>query len=204
FDTKFKKLYNITKELQIDFMDGKFVKNKSVDIKYVPNLKSYNKKYGLKCEAHLMIKNPIKLISKLNQIGFKKILIHFSAFKTEVELINCLNEIKKYKMIPALVINPNIKLNLIEKLIPKFKTIMLMGVYPGAEGQSFVSTNYLKIKKLRQKFPKLNIQIDGGVNLKTIKKIVDSGANILNSGSFISSSDNPKNSLNILKKLANS
>ena len=53
-------------------------------------------------------------------------------------------------------------------------------------------------------FVKLNIQIDGGVNLKTIKKIVDSGANILNSGSFISSSDNPKNSLNILKKLANS
>lgn len=195
FDTKFYKLIGNSKYMQIDFMDGKFVPKKSVQLKSIPNLK----KYKMDIEAHLMVNSPFKWIPELKKLGFSRVLIHYEAFKTEDELIQCTKLIKKHGMKPALVLNPSTKIKQIEHLLPKYTRVMLMGVVPGAEGQSFITSTYSRIKQLRKLRPKLQIEIDGGVNLKTIKRIINAGANIVNSGSFISGSDNPKAAIKQLK-----
>src|SRR6267378_2103541 len=74
FKERFSKLIKISKEIQIDFMDGRFVKSKFIDFSAIPNLKRYNNNF----EAHLMVQNPIKYILKLKKKGFKKIIFHFN------------------------------------------------------------------------------------------------------------------------------
>jgi len=75
FNERFNKLIKISKNIQIDFMDGKFVKAKSVQLSQIPNLKKYKNNF----EAHLMVKNPESWITKLKQKGFKKIIFHYSS-----------------------------------------------------------------------------------------------------------------------------
>ncbi|MFW5704782.1 MAG: ribulose-phosphate 3-epimerase, partial [Nanoarchaeota archaeon] len=70
------------------------------------------------------------------------------------------------------------------------------------EKQLFLKSVLEKVKEVRKKYPKLNIQLDGGINDKNAKEIFDAGANILSVGSFISSSENPKKALDSLKKIA--
>jgi ribulose-phosphate 3-epimerase len=75
-----------------------------------------------------------------------------------------------------------------------------MGVHPGKEHQNFISSVYRKIEKLRKMNKKVKIQIDGGVNLQTAKKLRKEGANYANTGSFVSDSDNPRDALNRLER----
>src|SRR3989338_6887684 len=74
FQHRFDKLIKISKELQIDFMDGKFVKSKSINFSIIPNLRKFKKH---RFEAHLMTLHPEKYISILKKKGFKKIIFHF-------------------------------------------------------------------------------------------------------------------------------
>ena len=78
-----------------------------------------------------------------------------------------------------------------------------MGVHPGKEHQSFIPPVYKKISQIRKANKKIIIQIDGGVNEKNVKKLIKSGANYLNSGSYVSSSQNPKQALLHLNNLSN-
>ena len=78
--------------------------------------------------------------------------------------------------------------------------VLLMGVYPGKEHQRFISKVYEKIKRLRSINKTIKIHVDGGVNLSNIKKLRKLGVNYINSGSFISDSENPRKELNNLEK----
>lgn len=198
FDQKFELLNNNFKNIQIDFMDGKFVPNKSVSVEYTPNLKNSKSEY----EAHLMINNPKRLIDLVKQKGFSRFIFHFeSCKKNEIELI--VKECKKKKMKPILAINPNTEYSEYMPYLKHFKHIMFMGVIPGKEGQKLIKSVVEKIRETKYNHPGLVIQIDGGVNLLTAKVLSTAGVSILNSGSFISSSSNPKKSQKLLVEEAN-
>jgi len=77
FLERFKTLRPLSKNLQIDLMDGKFVKAKSISLSQIPNLKKYKNNF----EAHLMTEFPQKRIPKLKSLGFKKFIFHFTAVK---------------------------------------------------------------------------------------------------------------------------
>ena len=176
-------------------MDGKFVKTKSFQPKDLPDLRKYKNSF----EAHLMVKDPVKLFVTLKKKGFKKIVFHYEALKSDEKVEETINILQYMNMDPVLAINPETK---IEKIIPflkKIKTIQIMGIKPGKEGQTLLSQTYKRITDLKKIKPSLKIQIDGGVNETTAKKLVKSGANILTTGSFVITSKDPKKAIKILQ-----
>lgn len=186
-------LLPITKQIQVDIMDGIFVKQKSVALWRIPSLKKYNKQF----EAHLMVARPKKYIAKLKRKGFEKIIFHVESTNRPEKVIET---IKKRKLTAFLAINPKTK---IEQIIPHLKSvdgILLMGVHPGKSGQKLLPQTLTKIKQLRKMNKKMPIQIDGGVNDKTAKKLAKAGATILNTGSFVSGAKDPKAALAKLRK----
>ena len=194
FSQRFKKILPIAKNIQIDFMDGKFVNSKSVSLEQIPNLKKYKNNF----EAHLMVKNPEDYIKKLKQKDFKKIIFHIEATKNPKEVIQL---IKNQKLSPYLAINPETNIERILPYISEIKGVLFMGVHPGKEHQHFIAKVYKKISQLRKSNKKITIQVDGGINEKTIKKLALLGVSRINSGSFVADSENPKETLNKLNSI---
>ncbi len=180
-------------------MDGKFTENKSIDFETFEKIKEYpNNTF----EIHLMSYNPCKYAKKIIELGITKVHIHPEVFLTPTELKKCISLLKKNKIIAYIVLNPTTSIDTIKPVVNEIDGVMLMSVNPGKEKQLFLKSVLEKVKEVRKKYPKLNIQLDGGINDKNAKEIFDAGANILSVGSFISSSENPKKALDSLKKIA--
>ena len=195
FDLRFNKLIALKRDLHIDFMDGKFVKSKSINVNQVQNLRNYNMNF----EAHLMTKNPGKYLSLLKKKGFDKIIFHYEAIQ-EDKIISLIKKIKSNNMKAIIALNPETQINNIIPFLTRIYGVLFMGVYPGKENQKFISKVYGKIKGLRKISKKINIHVDGGINLSNIKKLKILGVNYINSGSFISDSENPGKALRSLQK----
>jgi len=194
FNERFFKLIKILREIQIDFMDGKFVKTKGIRPSALPSLKNYSNKF----EAHLMVKNPQKYISLLKKKGFKKVIFHFESLDKE-KIPQLIEKIKQNKMQAWIAINPQTHTKKIIDFLPNLNGILLMGVSPGKEGQKFQPNVLEKAIQLR-KLTKLPIQLDGGVTPLNIRKIFKSKVDIVNSGGFVANAENPKTALEVLMK----
>ncbi|MBX4196823.1 hypothetical protein KW805_04510 [Candidatus Pacearchaeota archaeon] len=188
FDERFNKVKTLSRKFQVDIMDGKFVKAKSINISAIPRLNNYES------EAHLMVRNPLSYIRKLRHKGFKKIIFHYESQKNAGAIEDLIAAIHTYKMKAFIALNPETKVQNLLHFISLIDGVLLMGVHPGKEHQHLLPSIYTKIKQLK-KLAKISIQIDGGVNPLTAKKLKRAGATILNSGSFISDSENPKEAL---------
>ncbi len=196
FYKRFNKLIGITNYLQIDFMDGKFVKAKSVKIEDVPDCHEYWGKF----EAHLMARNPEKYIEKLKEKGFFRVIFHYEALRNDNKIINLISEIKRNRMKAVIAINPSTGLDKILGFLDRVNGVLFMGVNPGKENQKFIFSVYEKIAELRKINRKIEISVDGGVNFSNIGKLRDLGVNYINSGGLISNSSNPKKMLKALKR----
>ncbi len=199
FDNRFKSIIKISKNIQIDFMDGKFVKAKSISMKNVPDLKKYKNNF----EAHLMVKNPLLWINNLKDKGFRKIIFHYEALKDQEKIINLVRILKKGRMKSFIALNPETDILKVLPFLPDVNGILLMGHKPGVEHISILPSIYKKIKSLRLINKNISIQIDGGVNDENIKKLALAGADIFNIGSYITDSENPRAILLILKNKLN-
>lgn len=194
FDEKFRNLIGISNFFQIDFMDGKFVKGKSVKLSEIPNLKETGKKF----EAHLMTKHPEKKFAKLKRKGFRKVIFHYESTKKPERIIK---RAKNLGLVCFMAINPETSVKKISPLLKETGGILVMGVHPGKEHQNLILGTYKKIREIKKHSPRTTVQIDGGVNLQTARKLKLAGADILNTGSFVSSSKNPHEALRKLRKI---
>jgi len=173
--------------IQIDYMDGKYVPYESkftVDDLYHLNPVP-------KQEAHLMVQHPEEIMEEWISAGVEKIIIHAEAdFDWErIREIYHDNYIKLY-----FALNPNTPINKIAPYIKEIDGVTVMGVDPGQGHQKFQGKVLGKIKKLRQDYPKLNIQVDGGMHLEpknTIRQVLLAGANEIVAGSEIFLSKDP-------------
>ena len=195
FDSRYKKLSKISKEIQIDIMDGKFVRKKSVQIKDLPNFLNSRKII----EAHLMVKQPEKYIDTLRKKFVGRIIFHYEAAKTKTPEI--IKKIHSLGMHAVLAINPETKIKQIEKYLPEIHRVLIMGVKPGKENQKLLKGTFTKIKQLKEIYPKIKIHIDGGVNKQTAKKLFEAGADILNTGSYVANAKDPEKALKELQKI---
>ena len=176
----------------LDVMDGSFVRNKSLMFDFkIPK----NKKY----EAHLMIKNPKPWIKK-NYKKVHTIIFHIEPLKKE-EISGLINLIKKNKRKVGIAINPRTSVNKINPFIKEIDTVLVMTVNPGKYGSKFIKKSLDKVKLLRKKYGRLNIEVDGSINDKTILMASRSGANKFVVGSYLQNSENVRNSIKELKKL---
>jgi ribulose-phosphate 3-epimerase len=183
------KILEFAPEIHLDFMDGEFTSKPTVSFSEMNSVLKYADKFF---EVHLMAKNPIKYVNSIKLLGIKRVLIQEEVFDTSDDLGNCIHQFKDLGIEVYVVLNPATGFDRVKKHFEIIDGVMIMSVVPGAEGQAFIESTYDKISLLRDitdgSFP---IQIDGGVTNFNSKKLVESGANNLCVGSYISSSDAP-------------
>ncbi len=193
FKQKILKVKDYVKIIQLDFMDGKFVPNNSIDFEFkLPETKC-------KFEAHLMIKDPLDWIKK-KYPKLDTILVHFESCDNHKEIIDFVKS--KNKRI-GFVLNPETSISVIEKYLDEIDQVLIMTVKPGFYGSPFLPDMIEKVKKLRQIKPMLDIEVDGGITDKTIELADKAGTNLFVSGSFIVKSEDVEKSVNILKNKVN-
>ena len=186
----------------IDIMDGVFVPNISFGM---PVLEAINRHAGKVIDVHLMIVDPDRYIKTFSDLGADILTVHFEAC---THLHRTLQAIKAEGMRAGVAINPHTNVSLLEDVINDIDSVCIMSVNPGFGGQSFIENTYKKTQQLKEIIvdnqAKTQIEIDGGVNSKNAKKLVDAGADVLVAGSFVFKSQDPKQTVKELKQIANS
>ena len=184
----------------LDIMDGHFVPNISFGIPVVKSIKKYAKKT---LDVHLMITNPEDYIEKFIEAGADIVTIHVEACKENTAHI--LKEIKERNIKAGLAINPNTDYKVIEDHINYIDMVCLMGVFPGFGGQKIIDSTFQRCKGIREIISengvKCLLEVDGGVTAENAKKLLESGADVLVAGSYVFHSNDPKESISMLKNI---
>ena len=175
--------------IHYDVMDGVFVPNISFGLPILKQIASIAKK---PLDVHLMIANPDLYIVPFKESGASNITVHY---ETCPHLHRTISFIKSQEMMASVCLNPHTPVSVLEEILPDVDMVLLMSVNPGFGGQDFIQSTYDKIMKLRQLIEQKGlgtlIEVDGGVNFETGKKLFEAGANVLVSGSFIFQSNDP-------------
>ncbi len=179
--------------LHIDIMDGHFVPIISFGTVIMKCIKS-----GLVKDVHLMVENPFNYIEEFAKAGANIITFHYEACKNISETID---KIHSFGVKAGISLNPNSKIEDIIDFIPKLDMVLIMTVYPGLSGQKFMPEVLDKVKRLREMFPKIDIEVDGGINEETARAAIENGANVLVSASYIFNSESPSEKIEILRKI---
>lgn len=185
--------------LHIDIMDGVFVPNISFGF---PVLKYVSELCEKKLDVHLMIVQPEKFISEVKALHAYTMNVHYEACP---HLHRVIQQIKEAGMKAGVTLNPATPVCVLNDIIQDVDLVMLMSVNPGFGGQKFIEHTITKVHELRLLIEKTGahaqIEIDGGVNRETGKRLVDAGADILVAGNAIFKADSPEVEIAYLKNL---
>ena len=183
----------------IDVMDGVFVPNISFGM---PVIKSIAANAQKPLDVHLMIVQPERYIETFAALGSDILTVHYEA---STHLHRTLQSIKSNGMKAGVTLNPHTAVDLLEPIINEIDLVCLMSVNPGFGGQSFIESTFEKVKKLSEIIKKSSastqIEIDGGVTYQNAKQLIECGAHVLVAGSFVFSSENPKETISGLKNI---
>lgn len=176
--------------IHIDVMDGVFVPNISFGF---PVLKSIQPIARKPLDVHLMIVDPGKFVGQVRDIGAEIMNVHVEAC---THLHRTVQQIKAAGMKAAVTLNPASPVCLLEDIITEVDMVLLMSVNPGFGGQKFIENTVAKTVRLRDLIARSGsgalIEIDGGVNLETGRRLVDAGADILVAGNYVFKAPDPK------------
>jgi ribulose-phosphate 3-epimerase len=183
----------------LDVMDGVFVPNISFGM---PIIKAIRKATNKVLDVHLMIVQPERYIKDFKAVGADILTVHYEA---STHLHRSLQAIKAEGMKAGVSLNPHTPVEVLEDVIEDLDLVLIMSVNPGFGGQKFIERSIQKIERLKKmsatRNPNLIIEVDGGVNLETGKRLLNAGANALVAGNFVFSSDNPERTIEELKAL---
>ena len=169
--------------LHLDVMDGAFVPNISFG---APIISAIRKHSNLVFDVHLMIENPDRFIKDFVEAGADIITVHAEATK---HLNRTLHLIKSYGKKVGISLNPSTPVEMIKYELKNIDMVLIMTVNPGFGCQAFIENMTDKIKELRTLDKNIDIEVDGGINAETGKKVKEAGANILVAGSYIFNGD---------------
>jgi ribulose-phosphate 3-epimerase len=185
--------------IHCDVMDGVFVPNISFGL---PVIQSVHKIAQKPLDVHLMIVNPENFIEDFVRAGASILTVHYEAC---THLHRTINQIKDLGIKSSVCLNPHTPISLLEDIIEELDMVLLMAVNPGFGGQDFIENTYRKAASLKEMILKKNskalIEVDGGVNLDTGKKLYESGVDLLVAGSYVFKSENPIQTIAALKSL---
>ncbi|XP_034651136.1 ribulose-phosphate 3-epimerase [Drosophila subobscura] len=166
--------------LHLDVMDGNFVPNLTFGHHMVKSLR--NKIKTAFFETHMMVQNPEQWISPMADAGVNLYTFHIEPVADVCKVSRLVQEAG---MKVGLAIKPGTKVEDLEKYISIADVVLVMTVEPGFGGQSFMADMMPKVEWLRQNYPNLDIEVDGGVGPKTIACCAKSGANMIVSGTAV-------------------
>lgn len=185
--------------IHFDVMDGVFVPNISFGIPVIKHVKKIAHK---PLDVHLMIVNPNHFVEPFVEAGASILTVHYEAC---THLHRTIQLIKSFGIRASVCLNPHTPVAVLEDIIHDLDMVLLMSVNPGFGGQKFIENTYKKVRQLRKMIDEAGseclIEVDGGVNYETGKKLFDAGANVLVAGSFVFGSDNPSKAISGLKHL---
>ena len=187
--------------IHLDVMDGHFVPNISFGPPVIKSLRASLPNAIFDC--HIMATAPLNWIDPLVSSGVSSLTFHIETIKTIDELETILNTIKRNGIKSGVAIKPSTEIpQMLLEVINKnlVDLVLVMTVEPGFGGQKFMESTMSKVRFLRQAFPLLCIEVDGGINSETIQLANAAGANAFVLGTFIFNSSNRKNTLEMLKK----
>ena len=166
--------------LHLDIMDGVFVPNISFGFPILEAIKPICRK---PMDVHLMIVEPQKFIPEVAAVGAYMMNVHYE----------------------AVTLNPHTPISLLEDILQDVDMVLLMSVNPGYGGQRFIEHSVEKTARLKEmilsKGLHTQIEVDGGVNLQTARRLLDAGADILVAGSFVFHASDPLQTIRELKNL---
>ena len=192
-----------TDYFHIDVMDGKFVEKNTYQ--NMLESASYIKRISnLPLDIHLMVEDVKEAINDFIAVEPNIITFHYEACKDKQEVYDLIKYIKENNCKVGIAVKPNTKVEEIFEFLPYIHMCLIMTVEPGKGGQTLITDMVEKIKKLKEYVDNNNIEIDieadGGINLKTAPIIKEAGANILVSGTAIVMAKDFKPIIEELKK----
>ena len=182
--------------IHLDVMDGNFVPN----ISFGPGIaRQIRKCTKLPLDCHLMIECPEQHVAAFADAGAEYITVHAEAAK---HLDRLLNQIKELGCKAGVSVNPATPLDLITNVLDIADMVLIMSVNPGFGGQSLIPYCLSKVSSLRKMKPDLQIEIDGGINQKTLPAAKEAGANVFVIGSAIFGAENIEEETRIYRDIA--
>ncbi|KGM37960.1 ribulose-phosphate 3-epimerase [Streptococcus sinensis] len=188
FETELKKLEASGAEYaHLDVMDGHFVPNISFGAGVVASMRPHSK---MVFDCHLMVSNPEHHIEEFARAGADIISIHVEATP---HIHGALQKIRAAGVKPSVVINPGTPVEAIKNVLNLVDQVLVMTVNPGFGGQAFLPETMDKIRELvvLREVNELNfdIEVDGGIDDKTIQMAREAGANVFVAGSYVFKGD---------------
>ena len=185
--------------IHLDVMDGVFVPNISFGF---PVMKAVSRLSHKPLDVHLMIVEPQKYISQVRDCGATIMNVHQEAC---VHLDRTVMAIKDAGMKAAVTLNPATPVVLLEDIIGELDMVLLMAVNPGFGGQKFIENAVAKTRRLKELIKNSGsnaiIEIDGGVNADTGRRLAEAGADMLVAGNYVFSASDPLEAIRTLKSL---
>ncbi len=165
--------------LHLDVMDGHFVPNLTFG---PPVVKSIRKATDAVLDCHLMITDPTKYVDAFCEAGADWVSIHC---EVEDDVADALKRIKSHGVRAGIVINPDTPVSKAEPYLGDCGLVLLMSVFPGFGGQSFIPDVLEKVAQLRELGFEGEISIDGGIAPATAPAAIDAGVDILVAGTAV-------------------
>lgn len=171
--------------VHVDVMDGMFVPNITIG---VPVVKSIRKHTDMFLDVHLMIEKPVRYVEAFAQAGADLLCVHLEA-DLPPSIREAINVMDRCKVKKAVALRPITKAEAVLPYLEELDMVLVMTVEPGFGGQAFMERQLDTISQVRELIEKYNpnclLEVDGGINPETAKKVVAAGANVLVAGSAV-------------------
>lgn len=177
--------------IHLDVMDGSFVPNISFG---APVISSVRKVTKALFDVHLMIDEPIRYLEDFKRAGADILTVHYEACQ-DVKAV--LKAVRDMGIKAGLAISPDTPVSVLEPFFDMTDMVLIMSVYPGFGGQSFIEDSLIKIRDVKKmteiSYPDLWIEVDGGIGASNISAAAEAGANVLVAGSAVFQNDRAEN-----------
>jgi ribulose-phosphate 3-epimerase len=163
-------------EFHFDIMDGSFVPNLTLGFDVIKAVKG---RFGIHCNAHLMIERPERYITRFVEAGADSVTVHVEA---SAHCNRLLNQIRELGASPGIALNPATPLTRLEYLLPLVDRVCIMTVNPGYAGQKLISSSFDRVRILREniRYHKYGaqIEVDGNISAENAGRLAAVGAEI--------------------------
>lgn len=195
-----KKIESEADFLHIDVMDGHYVPNISFGIPIVQCIRPLSE---LPFDVHLMITNPLDFIRPFAAAGADLITIHIETVEDPKSAIRKIHDLG---VKAGISIHPDTDIQAIFPYLADIDLVLIMSVYPGFGGQSFMTASLDRIHAVREELDRIGssalISVDGGISEKTAPAVIAAGATLLVAGSSVFGKEDPEEAIRRLKQCA--